>query len=46
MVARLYVQTAKKIKEIKQALTGSAESEEFQRLLINFGLWSRGDGAP
>ena len=34
------------MKEIKQALTGGAESEEFQRLLINFGLWSRGDGAP
>ena len=32
--------------EIKQALTAGAESEEFQRLLINFGLWSRGDGAP
>ena len=32
--------------EIKQALTGGAESEEFQRLLLNFGLWSRGDGAP
>ena len=54
MVARLYIQTAskdplilvKKMKEIKQALTGGAESEEFQRLLINFGLWSRGDGAP
>ena len=34
------------MKEIKQALTGGAESEEFQRLLINFGLWSRGLGAP
>lgn len=32
--------------EIKHALTGGAESEEFQRLLINFGLWSRGIGAP
>lgn len=34
------------MKEIKQALTEGAESEEFQRLLTNFGLWSRGDGAP
>ena len=34
------------MKEIKQALTGGAESEEFQRLLTNFGLWSRGLGAP
>lgn len=32
--------------EIKQALVAGVESEEFQRLLINFGLWSRGDGAP
>jgi hypothetical protein len=34
------------MKGIKQALTGGVESEDFQRLLINFGLWSRGDGAP
>lgn len=34
------------MKEIKQALTEGAESEEFQRLLVNFGLWSRGIGAP
>ena len=34
------------MKEIKQALTGGAESEDFQRLLINFGLWSRGLGEP
>ena len=32
--------------EIKQALTAGAESEEFHRLLVNFGLWSRGIGAP
>lgn len=50
----MYIQTAskdplilvKKMKEIKSALTGGAESEEFQRFLTNFGLWSRGDGAP
>lgn len=42
----MYVQAAKKMKEIKQALTDGAESEEFQRLLINFGLWSKGLGAP
>lgn len=34
------------MKEIKQALTGGAEGEEFHRLLVNFGLWSRGIGAP
>lgn len=34
------------MKEIKQAIADGAESEEFQRLLINFGLWSRGLGAP
>lgn len=32
--------------EIKQALVAGVESEEFQRLLVNFGLWSRGIGAP
>lgn len=42
----MYVQAAKKMKEIKSALTGGAESEEFHRLLVNFGLWSRGIGAP
>ena len=40
MVARLHIQ------EIKKAIADGAESEEFQRLLINFGLWSKGLGAP
>ena len=40
MVARLHIQ------EIKKAIVDGAESEEFQRLLTNFGLWSRGDGEP
>lgn len=31
------------IQEIRKAI---ADGEEFQRLLINFGLWSRGLGAP
>ena len=34
------------MKEIKQALTGEPDGEDFQRFLLNFGLWSRGDGAP
>lgn len=32
--------------EIKQALVAGVESEDFHRLLVNFGLWSRGIGAP
>jgi hypothetical protein len=34
------------MQDIKQAVAAGAESEDFQRLLINFGLWSRGLGEP
>ena len=34
------------MKEIKQALTEGADSEDFQRFLLNFGLWSKQCGAP
>lgn len=34
------------MKEIKQALAEGPDSEDFQRFLQNFGLWSRGLGAP
>lgn len=34
------------MKEIKQALTGGAESDGFNQFLVNFGLWSRQCGAP
>ena len=34
------------MKEIKQALTGGAEGDIFDRFLLNFGLWSKQCGAP
>lgn len=34
------------MREIRQAIIAGVESEEFHRLLVNFGLWSRYCGAP
>lgn len=32
--------------EIKQALVGGAEGDNFNQFLVNFGLWSKQCGAP